>query len=87
MNFTLETGQAATLDVALQLGAQAESVTVSGEAPLVEAEKADRGMVIERANLSELPIMTRTPILLATLAPGVTNTAVRYDWTPFSIRL
>ena len=81
---TLETGQAATLDVALQLGAQAESVTVAAEAPLLEAEKADRGMVIERANLSELPIMTRTPILLATLAPGVTNTAVRYDWTPFS---
>jgi hypothetical protein len=80
----LETGQAATLDVPLQLGAQAESVTVGAEAPLVEAEKADRGMVVERVNVSELPIITRTPILLATLAPGVTNTAVRYDWTPFS---
>ena len=40
--------------------------------------------MVGHANLAELPIMTRTPILLATLAPGVTNTAVRYDWTPFS---
>src|SRR3954468_5790187 len=80
----LATGQAATLDVALQLGTQAETVTVVGEAPLIEAEKADRGMVVERANVAELPIITRTPVLLATLAPGVTNTVTRYDWTPFS---
>ena len=51
---------------------------------LIEAEKADRGMVVARVNVAELPIITRTPVLLATLAPGVTNTAVRYDWTPFS---
>lgn len=80
----LSTGQAATLDLSLQLGSQTESVTVSSEAPLIEAEKADRGMVVIRQNVAELPIMTRTPLLLATLAPGVTNTAVRYDWTPFS---
>ena len=80
----LETGQAATLDVALELGAQAEVVTVKEESPLIEAEKADRGMVVERANVAELPIITRTPVLLATLAPGVTNTVTRYDWTPFS---
>ena len=80
----LSTGQAATLDLSLQLGSQTDSVTVSSEAPLIEAEKADRGMVVIRQNVAELPIMTRTPLLLATLAPGVTNTAVRYDWTPFS---
>src|SRR5215831_12961314 len=80
----LETGQAATLDVTLQLGTQAEVVTVKEESPLIEAEKADRGMVVERANVAELPIITRTPVLLATLAPGVTNTVTRYDWTPFS---
>ena len=35
-------------------------------------------------NLAELPIITRTPILLATLSPGVTPTNPRYDLTPFS---
>ena len=70
----LSTNQAATLDVALQLGTQAETITVGAEAPLLEAEKADRGGVVATRNLAELPIITRTPILLATLSPGVTPT-------------
>src|SRR5215831_6120195 len=80
----LSTGQAATLDISMQLGSQTETVTVTSAGPLIEAEKADRGMVVVRQNVAEMPIMTKTPLLLATLAPGVTNTAVRYDWTPFS---
>lgn len=80
----LSTNQAATLDVALQLGAQAETITVGAEAPLLEAEKADRGGVVLTRNLAELPMITRTPILLATLSPGVTATNPRYDLTPFS---
>ena len=80
----LSTNQAATLDVPLQLGTQAETVTVGAEAPLLEAEKADRGGVVLTRNLAELPIITRTPILLATLSPGVTPTNPRYDLTPFS---
>ncbi len=82
--FLLATGQAATYDVALEIGSRAETVTVVGEAPLIEAERADRGMVVNRVNLAELPIMTRVPVLLVTLAPGVTNSSTRYDWTPFS---
>ena len=80
----LNTNQAGTIDIALQLGTQAETVTVGAEAPLLEAEKADRGGVILTRNLAELPIITRTPILLATLSPGVTPTNPRYDLTPFS---
>ena len=68
----------------LQLGTQAETVTVGAEAPLLEAEKADRGSVVPTRNLAELPIITRTPILLATLSPGVHATNPRYDLTPFS---
>ncbi len=80
----LATNQAATLDVTLQLGNQAETITVASQAPLLEAEKADRGAVIETKALAELPTITRTPILLATLAPGVVATNPRYDLTPFS---
>ena len=75
----LNTNQAATIDIALQLGTQAETITVGAEAPLLEAEKADRGGVVATRNLAELPIITRTPILLATLSPGVTPTNPRYD--------
>ena len=35
----LTVGQAATLDIALQLGAQADTITVGAEAPLLEARK------------------------------------------------
>ena len=80
----LNTNQAATLDVGLQVGTQAETITIGAEAPLLEAEKADRGGVVLTRNLAELPIITRTPILLATLSPGVTPTNPRYDLTPFS---
>src|SRR5262245_60699580 len=38
----LSTNQAATIDVGLQIGTQAETITVGAEAPLLEAEKADR---------------------------------------------
>ena len=80
----LSTNQAATVDLSLQLGTQTDTVTVGSEAPLLEAEKADRGGVVLTRNLAELPIITRTPILLATMVPGVTATNPRYDLTPFS---
>lgn len=80
----LSTNQAATLDLSLQLGSQSETITVGAEMPLLDAEKADRGAVVETKALAELPMVTRTPILLATLAPGVTPTNPRYDLTPFS---
>ncbi len=80
----LSTNQAATIDITLQIGTQTETVTVGAEAPLLEAEKADRGGVVLTRNLAELPMITRTPILLATLSPGVTPTNPRYDLTPFS---
>jgi carboxypeptidase family protein len=80
----LATTQAGTLDISLQLGNQSETVTVAAQAPLLEGEKADRGAVIETKALAELPIVTRTPILLAALAPGVVATNPRYDLTPFS---
>src|SRR6185369_16063328 len=39
----LQVGQSANVDVTLQVGAQTESVTVTGEAVLLETEKGDRG--------------------------------------------
>jgi len=80
----LVTGQAGTMDLTLQLGTQADTIVVNDHAPLLEAEKADRGMVVERESITEVPLITRTPLLLGNLVPGVTTTAVRYDWTPFS---
>lgn len=42
---TLNVGQAAAIEVVLEVGAPTEQITVSAEAPLLEAVKADRGAV------------------------------------------
>ena len=52
----LSTNQAATLDVTLQLGTQADTITVGAETPLLEAEKADRGGVVLTRNLADCPL-------------------------------
>src|SRR5258707_2459500 len=81
----LTLGQAATLDVPLQVGTQSETVTVAATAPLLEAEKADRGLVVNQRDMSGLPILARVPIMLATLTPGVIWSAPNYNsLAPFS---
>ncbi|HEY3840719.1 MAG TPA: carboxypeptidase regulatory-like domain-containing protein, partial [Bryobacteraceae bacterium] len=84
-NLLLTLGEAATLDVTMEVGSQTETVTVSAQAPLLDAEKADRGTVIDQKNLSSLPILARVPNMMATLVPGVIWTAPNYNsLAPFS---
>lgn len=80
----LHVSQSATIDIVLQLGSQAETVTVGAEAPLLEAEKADRGLVIHNRNVVELPLNIRNPIMLAALTPGIQATTTSLDLNPFS---
>lgn len=68
---TLQVAQAARLDIALQVGDTAEVLTVTAEAPLLEAENASRGAVIEQRKIVELPLNGRDYNQLATLSPGV----------------
>ena len=84
-NIVLTLGEAATLDVPMEVGSQTETVTVAAQAPLLDAEKADTGMVIDQKNLSSLPIIGRVPNLLAQLVPGVIWTSPNYtSLAPFS---
>jgi len=81
----LTLGEAATLDVAMQVGSQAETVTVAAQAPLLDAEKADRGLAVDQRNLAGLPLLARVPVMTATLTPGVIWTAPNYNsLAPFS---
>ncbi len=80
----LQVSQGATIDVMLQVGSQAETVTVGAEAPLLEAEKADRGLVINTRNVAELPLNIRNPIMLAALTPGIQAIGTTLDLNPFS---
>jgi hypothetical protein len=69
----LRVGQAATLDVTLQVGTVEESVLVSGVSALVET-RATVGSLIDRREIDNLPTIGRDFADLAKLAPGVTST-------------
>ena len=48
--------QAARIDVVLQVGGTSESVTVTGEAPLLRTENAEQSTTITRETLNDLPL-------------------------------
>src|SRR5262249_38734996 len=69
----------------LDVGAQSERITITAETPLIDAEKADRGMVVDEQLIVDMPINTRNPIMLAALANGITPTGgSTLDQKPFS---
>ena len=71
-NLQLETGQNLRLDVALELGTLAESVTVTSAAPAINLEQgAAKGDVIVHEEIQSLPLSGRDFMELAFLVPGV----------------
>jgi hypothetical protein len=68
----LFTATTTTFDVALEIGAVGDTVIVTADAPLLEADSASRGQIVERERIAELPLVGRNPINLATLTPGIT---------------
>jgi hypothetical protein len=61
------------LNVAMETGALAESVTVTGEASLIQTTPTV-GDVVENRRVVELPLNNRNFMQLLTLVPGVTST-------------
>lgn len=59
------------VDLALQTGMITEEVTVSAEARLLETDSSDRGQVINRQQIVNLPLNGRAYADLALLSPGV----------------
>ena len=62
-NVRLELGQTAAVNFQLQLGELSEQVSVIAESPILEAAKADRGLVIDNDRVNELPLNARNPCL------------------------
>src|SRR5262249_23946748 len=52
-------------------GAPSERILVSAAAPLIDTTSATSGTVIEPEAITEMPLMSRIPFLLATMSPGV----------------
>ena len=67
----LATGEKARIDFDLAVGGVQEQVTVVGDAPIVRAETASLGTVVENEQVVQLPLNGRLFIMLAAIAPGV----------------
>ena len=67
----LQTLDKLRLDIALDLGALTEVVTVSGQASTLQTESANRGATISNELINNLPTQGRNPFQLAWATPGV----------------
>ena len=68
------------IDIMMELGASEQQVTVTSEIPLLNAESASLGTVVDSKRVSELPLSYGNPFLLIGLTAGVTfNGSVRLD--------
>jgi hypothetical protein len=82
-NIELVINQIAAIDIALETGNISEQITVQGEVPLLEAASADRGGVIDRQRVIELPLNARNPFMLGILTPGVNFNGAAIWQRPF----
>jgi len=79
-------GDVLTVEIALELGALTESVTVTAEAPLLESATASVGQVIDNRRLLDLPLPGASPAYLTQLAPGVISTnPPTHGWLPQAV--
>jgi len=82
----IEVGQRARLDFALTVGSTAESVTVGGSAPLLNASDASVSTVVGNRFVENLPLNGRNFSALIDLAPGVVLTPTnQLDRGQFSV--
>ncbi|MBI1898283.1 MAG: TonB-dependent receptor [Acidobacteria bacterium] len=72
-NISVLTRGDVTVNVALQLGEMAQSVTVSEQAVTLQFNTTTLSQTIDRKMLAELPVLARNPFTLALLDPAVVN--------------
>lgn len=67
-------GQTVTVNLQMAPGAVTETVTVSGEAPLINTTTSSLGGNIDSRQVAEMPVAARNWMALTMLAPGSTTT-------------
>jgi Carboxypeptidase regulatory-like domain/TonB-dependent Receptor Plug Domain len=70
------------VDLTLQVGTVSETVEVTDAAAQLQTDSSDRGQLIHKEQVVELPLNGRTYSDLALLSPGVLRTPLAYSGTP-----
>jgi len=68
---SLRAGQTAVIAVRLAVGAVAETITVTADAPLIDLAKIEQGRTLSEEEIKTLPLTSRNPYNFALLQPGV----------------
>lgn len=85
-NVTVYANQTATVDTQLAPGTTAVEINVTAESgALLQTEAPVRGGNITRAQVTELPISSRNPALLALTLPGVSSNRGGFGDNTFSV--
>src|SRR5258706_15340830 len=83
-NIVLEVGQEIRVDLSLQPGEQAQTITVTEQVPLVETTNAELGGTLQNEVINDLPLNGRNFENLLDLRPGVTKYVGNSGWTQSS---
>jgi hypothetical protein len=75
----VNTTERVRLDLSLQVGAVSETITVTGETPLLQSEKATVGQVVEQRMLVSIPLATRNFTHLLGTSAGVVGQIFNAD--------
>ncbi len=70
---TLTAGQSATIDLNLEPGGVAETVTISADSPIADPGKIDVGRVLDTREVQNLPLVSRNPYNYSLLQANVTG--------------
>jgi len=84
VNITLLTGQILDVPIQMKVGTVAESVTVTTQAPVLDAADSRTQLTIETQELTDLPLQGRNLLALTTVAPGVTGLGLAPGGSPGS---
>ncbi|MCL4402885.1 MAG: Plug and carboxypeptidase regulatory-like domain-containing protein, partial [Acidobacteria bacterium] len=71
------------IDVALEIGRMTDQVTVTAEAPLVEESSGAGGQIVDKEQITNLPLDGHNPFSLMNLAAGVNYTGSLLYSRPF----
>lgn len=71
----LRIGDRVTLDFVMEVGSQAESISVTAETPLLRVDDPQAGLVIDNRRIQQLPQYNRNALAFAALTPNVNGTS------------
>ncbi len=81
---TLNVGDRATINIALEIGAQAESVTVTADLLTTDTDRSVLSQLMDNKGVSELPLNGRQIFMLVQLSSGTIFTQQQFGASGFS---